>query len=229
MISHSRFPFHTLQISCVGLVLLGAACSRSYDLGSEPVEEVAVNEVNPTWENGIGQLMTSKCGNCHVPRPGPFVPPNTPLSFDFTQKETTTSFRCRVAARTLEGNPTPMPPDFATPLTAREKAALKAYLATLPPCETLTPAGTETSLTYDDVKGSLVTDCASAGCHVQPGAAANYDLSESNKETILTRTYADKALSRIADGSMPLGRPQWKDSEAGKKVIEWLRGGKDIK
>ena len=71
------------------------------------------------------------------------------------------------------------------------------------------------SLTYANVKSIIDSTCG--GCHAQ--------------FTSLAGIKADKTAmaARIKAGSMPRGNPTWKSTADGKKVLKWLKSGKDLK
>ncbi len=48
-------------LSCIFLLLWNTGCS---DLGSDP-GQIEDPDPTPTWEGGIGALLTDRCGACH--------------------------------------------------------------------------------------------------------------------------------------------------------------------
>ena len=116
------------------LVLFALSCGDSYDLGDEQPDSFSVNTTAPTWANGIGAVVTAKCANCHTSSRTDFVPTNTTTSLDNIANESFFSDASNavrietIRDRLLDGATRPMPPDFATPLTADELTALRLYI-----------------------------------------------------------------------------------------------------
>lgn len=120
------FKMPILAIFVVAVAL--SSCLEANTLGDEPPDEVQVGST-PAWDNGMEELMTLKCGVCHqVPRPKS-APENTPDELDFTILSGSGDGEVDGAGDALddiqeivqEGK---MPPDFATPLTDDERAAI---------------------------------------------------------------------------------------------------------
>ncbi len=128
-----RFPV-------VVLLLAGAlgGCSEADTLGDEPVDEVTITGT-PTWANGVGTLMSLKCGVCHRVPAGSLSPASIPRDLDLNYPAApgpgirgandVTVLVC------LQGGilrqPTfgvrRMPLEYATPLTAGEMTALESW------------------------------------------------------------------------------------------------------
>lgn len=116
--------------------LLGAltgSCSAA-DYGDIKPIAVDVDAVNPTWENGIGQLVAKKCDNCHAKTPSKFVPGeirDNPKRYQIglaSSEDSFLSYGALSYKRVFETLDDPMPPKYGTPLNATEKQALQAYL-----------------------------------------------------------------------------------------------------
>jgi mono/diheme cytochrome c family protein len=165
-----------LCLKLVSFTALFSSCGTSFDLGDSTPQSLNVNKENPEWEADIQYLMQLKCMNCHANPKPKFAPTNTPKitldQFAFFQNQ----YAERVRARVFHSKSNPMPPDYATPMSADEKAALKVYLARilgedplpddsdLPASTTTTPT---TGTTGASLSGSFVTNCA--GCHGSKG------------------------------------------------------------
>ena len=128
-----RFPV-------VVLLLAGAlgGCSEADTLGDEPVDEVTFTGT-PTWANGVGTLMSLKCGVCHRVPAGPLSPANIPryLDLNFPDAPGPGIRGADAVLSFLQGGilrqPTfgvrRMPLVYATPLTAGEITALESWAA----------------------------------------------------------------------------------------------------
>lgn len=67
----------------LGFGLLTVACSNADTLGDEPPVEVTITG-EPTYANGVGELLDLKCGYCHaIPLP-PTAPNNIVQDLDLT-------------------------------------------------------------------------------------------------------------------------------------------------
>jgi hypothetical protein len=105
----------TLLVSC-----------GTYDFGDEPVTEVQVDTKAPQFNADIRPLMQLKCMNCHAtPRPKHAPTSTPPFQFDDAVKFGT--LLNKSVANSVFVNQT-MPKNYGTPLTDREKLALKNYL-----------------------------------------------------------------------------------------------------
>lgn len=124
-------------LALAALVMAAASlsgCLEANTLGDEPPDEVQVGDP-PTWDNGMQELMTLKCGVCHqVPLPK-HAPEDTPDEYDFTVLHggggggEEDEDEIEGAADALEEiqdvvRDGEMPLDFATPLTDDEKDAI---------------------------------------------------------------------------------------------------------
>ncbi len=125
-------------------------CSDADTLGDEPPVEVVISG-QPTWENGIGELVRLKCGYCHG-YPIPDIAPNDIITdLDLNVYETRVEngmvirgadavgswIREGILDRDVgvffdEARTDPvrqMPLDYGTPVTEREKAFLEMWSA----------------------------------------------------------------------------------------------------
>jgi hypothetical protein len=115
-----------------GIAIL-ISCS-SADFGDKSPVTVSVNTAAPTWDNGIGALVASKCDNCHAKALSAFVPgeiKDNPARYAVGFAETEDRFLGYGAisyARVFNDSAKPMPPNYGTPLSEDEKTALKKYL-----------------------------------------------------------------------------------------------------
>jgi uncharacterized membrane protein len=216
------------QALIMGLLFL-TSCS-SYDLGDKPPDKVAVNPQESEWETGIGALIELKCASCHQSDKGSFVPANTPNTLDnignrefFMDPENVGKIalaRSRITARDK-----PMPPEFATPLTSDERLALTNFfdqrLSELQLngesfCERLNRQS-PSQVSYQDVQPIVTANCARAGCH----------NADSIKPPPLTTKpqlvdLAENALVQLEAGTMPVGNPDFLQSDAGVTLAAWL-------
>ena len=103
-----------------------AACSSAETLAELVPPQVAVDAQNPTWNNGIANLVKERCASCHGARKEAFVPSSTPF-LDFTKEEEFRSVRFRSIAR-IKDEANPMPPRYADPISKTEAEALIRYL-----------------------------------------------------------------------------------------------------
>jgi mono/diheme cytochrome c family protein len=112
--------------------------------GSEAPDHVLISGT-PTWSNGIGQLVTSKCAVCHqVPRL-PSSPSNVPAYLDLRYEKTSGAIRAAedivapislgILHHTLNYGVSTnipvqaMPLSYSTPLYADEISALESWAA----------------------------------------------------------------------------------------------------
>lgn len=129
-----------LRFPVVLLLLAGAlgGCSEADTLGEEPVDEVTITGT-PTWANGVGTLMSLKCGLCHRVPAGPFSPANIPPDLDLNfpaapgpgirGADAVLSFLQGGILRQPTFGVRRMPLVYATPLTAGEITALESWAA----------------------------------------------------------------------------------------------------
>ncbi len=203
------------------------SCS-SYDLGKETAKFVITDQSNPTWDSGgIKALLAEKCDNCHTSSPDKFVPDNAKkYQYDFSKDESKyiTTYASRTKSRVFESDSNPMPPNFSTPLTVNEKAALKKYLEKVIVVAPVGACATTTALTFADVKTITDQNCASAGCHVTGGYKPLTSAAE-------FKALKEIVLKRINEKTMPANSRSdtFKASADGVKVIEWLCAGADLK
>jgi mono/diheme cytochrome c family protein len=206
-----RVIIHTCSV-----ILLAFGC-KAYDLGDEEAFAVAVDKESPTWENGIGELITRKCASCHTADRDTYVPTNTPHTFDDLHKQEfveTNAFS--IQSYVFDNETTPMPPSFATQLTADEKSALEAYLTPLvTTIESMCGETKEVATTYAATEALITRDCAS--CHASE--FSSLDKVKSSRRAMITY---------IHNGSMPQGNPTYKDSADGTTMFEWLCFGADV-
>ena len=213
-----------------------SSCSVS-DLGKEGPTQVSVNVANPTWDNGIGALINQKCVTCHTKIRDDFVPSNTPtgsLSVDTMNTEDffaggnakSTGLAYSIYFKVFEDTAYPMPPNFATPLTTDEKAALKKYLENKGFGKTkICPTDVSSPGTYADVKSTIDSSCATAGCH----AASSTTLYALNNLDHV-KLYRSKSLGYLSSRYMPQGAEStFIDNAAGKALQKWLCAGADLK
>ncbi|CAM2067167.1 Cytochrome c domain-containing protein [Sulfidibacter corallicola] len=127
------------------VALATVACSEADTLGEDPPVEIVI-QGEPTWENGIGELVTLKCGYCHA-YPKPEVAPNDIVTdLDLTVYDTAIVDGTVIRGADAIGRwiyegildqpvtffddtsmPRQMPLDYGTQVTEREKAYLEAW------------------------------------------------------------------------------------------------------
>lgn len=113
------------------LSLLLSSCSKSYDLGSESQVNVEVSDselTTPTWNSPIYKIVETKCATCHSRYRDQFVPANTPSYYDDLLDEDFFELNSPEILDRINDEEDPMPPNFSTPLTQREKQALRNYI-----------------------------------------------------------------------------------------------------
>lgn len=79
-----------------------------------------------------------------------------------------------------------------------------------------------TTLEYADVKPLIDANCGT--CHA-PGRPASFFPFTTFAEI---KGNHEAMLSAINDDYMPMGRPGFKDTPDGRRVVEWLAGGTDL-
>lgn len=123
-------------------------CSEADSLADEPPIEFQITNP-PTYTSGIGQLISEKCGSCHVEPPSPITPNNIAKGLDLNQYETIVREGEVIRGADAIGRwiydgildhpvtlyedtsmPRAMPLDYATPLTQSEKDSLLAWANT---------------------------------------------------------------------------------------------------
>jgi uncharacterized membrane protein len=112
-------------------ILFILSCTKSYDLGDSEQVNVKITDAElatPTWSSPVYQIVEAKCATCHTRFRDQFVPANTPSDLDDLLDENFfNANRNEVWDRIIDSE-NPMPPTFSTPLTLREKEALKNYI-----------------------------------------------------------------------------------------------------
>ncbi|MCB1051904.1 MAG: hypothetical protein H6510_10090 [Acidobacteria bacterium] len=136
-----------MRLTLLLLLGLAVACSKTDTLGDEPPREVAISG-QPTYENGVGELLKLKCGYCHVVPASDLSPDNIVTDLDLNQYETRLAGTQVVRGADSIGrwikegildhgvnafynsaDARQMPLDYGTPLTQAEKDALVAWSA----------------------------------------------------------------------------------------------------
>lgn len=158
---HNIFKYLQLCVTC-GCVLL-AGCMGADTRGSEAPDHVIISGT-PTWTNGIGKLMTSKCAVCHqVPRL-PSSPSSVTTDMDLRYETTSGAIRAAqdIAAQIKLGilrnalhygmNSTlavrAMPLAYSTPLYADEITALETWADSIIAQANTSPAPADGALQY---------------------------------------------------------------------------------
>lgn len=210
-----------IQVFCLALVF---SCSRSYDLGDKTADSVTVNTTSPTWDNGISNVIQTKCVTCHTPASSrsKFVPGNTPSTLDGMNSE---SFYADSAKATVIQNrvfvdtTTPMPPKFATPLSDNEKIALAAWLNTkVVNVATICGSTGSSAWSYTEASTVIASDCAS--CHNGTSQVA-FDTKAK------VQTYRASMLQYLNQGKMPPTTTVYKTAGNGALLFNWLCFGGD--
>ena len=125
-----------------------------------------------------------------------------------------------------------MPPKFATPLYPEEKEALveflkarlRAFESATPPVGPIPPSNGDdhqppsTTLKFADVEPIVLANCAKSGCH--DGVRRLFALK--TREDFLKRK--PMPLDALSSGDMPADNPDFRDSDDGKKLIQYLLG-----
>ena len=117
----------TITSILFSFVLFATACSRAETLAELSPPAVDISASEPSWNNGVAQLVKERCASCHAAGLTEFVPESTPL-LDFNVESEFRSVRQRSLAR-IEDDSNPMPPTYADPLSDDEKQFLKNYLS----------------------------------------------------------------------------------------------------
>jgi hypothetical protein len=76
-------------------------------------------------------------------------------------------------------------------------------------------------LTFADVEPIVSANCATSGCH---DGVEMFSLK--TREDFFKRK--PRPMNAINRGSMPKDNPDFKDSDDGKKLLEWLMGNQDV-
>lgn len=201
------------------------ACS-SYDLGKEKQVEISVNAENPTFDGDIAPLIQAKCSSCHTSERSKFVPGDTTVGdAQLDAMHVLANFRAkatRIRVRVSESPSKPMPPHFATQLTANEKAALLKYVEKVEaenPDNQFACPNTTSALTYADVSATLTSACAS--CHT-----GSYEPTLSSLEDV--KTHRADVTQQVGTKQMPQGDAAFHDTPERASLVEWLCGGSDL-
>ena len=234
----TKFQIVALPFLFCGVFAVVLACS-SADLGNKPLATVTVDVNNPTWGNGIQAVLAAKCDNCHAKEVTKFTPENArQYRYDFSGSEANfkAGYLKLVQNSVFNEKPSVMPPNYGTPLSTGEKAALKKYLDTqiaALPTPVPTPVTATTSLTFaGDIKSITDTSCARSGCHSATGGSS-FPLTTvaEFKANMLNFSAAENSLGQIESNQMPLvdGTPAFKGSPERLKVLEWLSASPEVK
>jgi len=221
-------PFRA-WLACLALLVI-CGC-EAYDLGDESAPAIAVDAANPTWDNGVQQILERRCDSCHAKGERPFAPANVaPYKWGLSEGED--AFKTRYATASLASvldAGDPMPPNYADPLSDDERAALVKYIGIVKAgqdlyasCERRT-----TALTFvGDIK--TITDANCANCHpgVPPGGHPSSLLTAAEFKT--NRLAAFEYLTGKRDQPMPPGNAGFATSANGKKLVEWLCGSAEL-
>lgn len=127
------------------LAWMTLSCSEADTLADEPPREVVISGA-PSYVNGVGELLSLKCGYCHAVPPTDITPDNIAPNIDLNSYETRLNGETVVrgadsigrwieegllehAVAVFEGSSDPrrMPLDYATQLTDSEKQALHQW------------------------------------------------------------------------------------------------------
>lgn len=204
---------------------------EAYDLGDRDPISYQIDQANPTWAGGVGQLVAAKCANCHSSQRSKFVPSDTPTGYDDIAHEsffstTNTSRIQTVYSRVFESPTRPMPPNFATPLTESEKSALRTFLnARITTLSSLCGTSGSSSLNFTTASTYLTNACAA--CH---NSAAPTRTQYSTLEQVKSNRLA--AATRLKETSasrvMPQSNLNYKNTTEGVALINWLCFGSDL-
>ena len=215
------------------LAILALSACGSFDFGEAPVDLVSVNAESPSWEADIEPVVQMKCMNCHAESRSSFVPTDTPpyAQNKFDKKDIFKSKAVTIQRRIFEDKTKPMPPHFATPLTAEESLALKNYIKTLTAAPTGPSPSPQGSPSPDAVKFAAVQElysksCAQGNCHAS--GKQGPDLSNYSK----LKTMSARAKSRLADTAAPMPpKPDYPNphyqptAEERQLMIKWVDDG----
>lgn len=200
-------------------------CS-SFDLGKKDPDSLEVNTSNPTWDTDIQPLITAKCSSCHTNNKSQYVPSNTPNSSTLNSMNDFSTFESiapTILRRVFNSPENPMPPNFGTPLTDAERAALKRFLetgVTSPRVRYCT--STSSQLSYPSVAPSFASNCTS--CHSSSGSMASLPLE--NLEQI--KVVRDNIVIQLAEKSMPPDASSFYTSSDRDNMLAWICGGSDL-
>ena len=129
-----RVTYDFLLFLLSASILFG--CSKADTLGGNTPDEVVISGT-PTWENGIGNLVRSKCATCHVIPFSFYTPHNTPSTLNLSVYDNSSNIRGAnileiwinngILDKALTGVARKMPLEYATPLTLGEIESLKSW------------------------------------------------------------------------------------------------------
>jgi mono/diheme cytochrome c family protein len=217
------------RTSAVVSSVLLAACS-AYDLGSERPLEISADSANPTWENGIQQIVKQRCDNCHAKVQSKFVPGDV-KKFNFGMSESEAEFAKHLSGTQLWvfNKPNdPMPPAYADQLTANEKEALKNYvdskLATKTFNASLCPTNiTSTNLTFAaDIKPIGDANCKACHSISSNGGAGGGRVVETQEQYKQYRIALSEYMKGVHKGTFTTMPPSGSLSQVNKdKILEW--------
>ena len=221
---------------CAALLGFTALVScRAYDLGEGTTDTLEVDTKNPNWSQDAQRILERRCDNCHGTGETPFAPGAVaPYKVGFSAMGET-AFKAKWAALSLSyvnSSTEPMPPTYADPLSANERTALVTYLkAAVASASANTLAGctaTRTTLTFArDIKP--ITQASCEVCHQGAAPAGNGVALETAAQFKAHRVAAIEYLTGKRDTVMPPGRPEFAQSDNGKKLIEWLCASSEVK
>ena len=214
MMRQTSLPLGRKSLIALAALLLLAACSAATTLGGAAPDRVVIIGT-PTWTNGIGQLMISKCAVCHqVPRL-PSSPQNVAADLDLRYEKTSGGIRAgediaaqiklgilshtiaydKLAPVTVTIPAMPLP--FGTPLYPEEIAALQTWATTVVTAEA---ANTSTALTA--VEGEILYKRHCQSCHGVNGAGGLVQRPLRGYGANAGVTFAIKILSATEPNSM---------------------------
>lgn len=222
----------SFALLCGAAVFAVAGC-EAYDLGDENAPAVAVNASAPTWENGVREVLARRCDNCHAKEARSFAPGTVaPYKVGFsTDKAAFEKKWASASLAAINDKASPMPPDYADPLSADERKALETYLKKV--TDAANPLSectkTTTSYTYARDIAPVVESCQ--GCH---SGTAQYGGGAKLEEVADWKTYRVSALEYLTGKRATYMPPsdtkgEYAKGEAGQKVIEWLCASEELK
>ncbi len=212
-------------VSLVLVALTLVTCSKAYDYGDRSTPAVPVDVSNPSWSNGIQNVIKEKCVNCHTPaaQRSKFVPGNTPSTIDNINSEgffADSAKSALVQSRVFNDAVNPMPPKFATPLTTEEKLAFKTWLdSKVTSLDSICGTTGTSTWTFRDAITVINAECAS--CHNGSSHVAFDSVAK-------VKTYRSSMVQYLNKGSMPPSDATFKSSTSGAKLFNWLCFGSDV-
>ena len=189
------------RAALAGLVLLAclplAGCMQADSLGDQPPDEVRISG-QPSWSNGIAQLMALKCAVCHQQPPSPVAPLAVPADLDLRQQNlagTTRgaenvilAIRAGILHQDLSLFPR-MPLPYATPLTPGEQGALETWAALTAPPDVAGGTTPAAGLTL------YATYCQ--GCHGVHGGSPFLNISATGADPAVIQTLIGQAVTAV--------------------------------